>query len=161
MSIGKSSAFLMAKFTAEDKIKAVECYLEGKEGYNRIARKIGVHTSKLQYWVKKFQYHGESAFLKGYTNYTLQYKLDVLKYMNENGTSIFETSAIFNLPSDGTLWNWQHLLETKGLDALEPNKKGRLPMKKNNKQNKSAEGSQEALLEEIQRLRMENAYLKS
>ena len=40
----------------------------------------------------------EEAFKKRYTNYSSQFKLDVLNYMNEHGTSINETAAIFNIP---------------------------------------------------------------
>ncbi|PWU68328.1 IS3 family transposase [Gracilibacillus dipsosauri] len=150
----------MAKFINEEKIVAVKRYLEGNEGYGSIAKEIGVHRSKLGYWIKKYQYHGEKAFLKGYTNYTLPYKLDVLNYMNENGTSIIETAAIFNLPSESTLWNWQNLLETKGLDALIPKKKGRPSMKKETKKSTKPKGAVEELKEEVERLRMENAYPK-
>ena len=31
--------------------------------------------------------NGVEAFVKRYTNYTQQFKLDVLNYMTENGTS--------------------------------------------------------------------------
>lgn len=78
----------------EEKIKAVKRYLEGNKRYLTIAKEIGVHKSKVQYWVRKYEFHGGKAFPKSYTKYSLQYKLDVLKYMNENETSIFETSAI-------------------------------------------------------------------
>ena len=39
-------------------------------------------------WIKQYEYHGIEAFEKRYTTYTLQFKLDVLNYMNEHGTSI-------------------------------------------------------------------------
>lgn len=163
-SLKFGGAFLLVKVTKEEKIKSVKRYLEGKESYETIAKEIGVHKSKVQFWVRKHEFHGENAFFKSYTNYSLQYKLDVLKYMNENGTSIFETAAIFNLPSDSTLWNWQHIFETQGLAALEPKKKGP-PSMKNDKQKTlkkqaPAEGTIEALKEENESLRMENAYLK-
>ncbi|MED3692136.1 IS3 family transposase [Peribacillus butanolivorans] len=154
----------MAKFTNEEKISAVKQYLKGNDGYQTIAQEIGVHFSKLQFWVRKYEYHDEKAFSKSYTNYSVQYKLDVLKYMNEKGTSIFETAAIFNLPSDSTLWKWQHLFKTQGLAALKPKKKGRLPMKNENQKSSKkpalVEGSLEALKAENDRLRMENAYFK-
>jgi transposase len=163
-SLKFGGAFLMAKFTIEEKIKAVKRYLEGDKGCQTIAKEIGVHKSKVQFWIRKYEYHGENAFFKSYTNYSLNYKLDVLKYMNDNGTSIFETAAIFNLPSASTLWNWHRLFETQGSAALKPKKKGRSNMKKKNqKASKKAaptEGSIQALQQELEELRMENAYLK-
>ena len=154
----------MAKFTIEEKIAAVKRYLEGDVGYKTIAKEIGANNSKVLFWIRKYEYHGENAFFKSYTNYPLNFKLDVLKYMNDNGTSIFDTAAIFNLPSDSTLWKWRDLLETQGLDALKPKKKGRPNMnKKDQKSSKKSspdKGSIEALQQELEALRMENAYLK-
>jgi transposase len=154
----------MAKFTIEEKMEAVKRYLEGDEGCRTIAKEIGVHKSKVQFWVRKYEYHGENAFFKSYTNYPLNFKLDVLNYINDNGTSIFETAAIFNLPSASTLWNWHRLFETQGSAALKPKKKGRPNMKKKNqkasKKEAPVEGSIEALQKELEALRMENAYLK-
>lgn len=154
----------MAKFTAEEKLKAVKQYLNGKESQQAIANSIGVVKSVFQTWIKQYQFHGEKAFEKSYTSYTLQYKLDVLNYMNEQGTSIKETSAIFNIPAPSTLFQWKKLLETQGVDALELKKKGRpsMPNKKNNtrKNQVPVEGSIEALQAENERLHMENEYLK-
>lgn len=41
-----------------------------------------------------------------------------------------ETAALFNLPSDTTLWDWQRIMETQGEDAPKSMKKGRPSMKK-------------------------------
>ncbi len=157
-------AFLLAKFTEKEKLQAIKRYLEGNTGCNTIAKEIGVHVSKLQYWVRKYQYHGEKGFVKAYTKYSTQDKLDVLNYMNEHGTSIFDTAARFNLSSDAILWQWQNTLLTKGITALDSKKKGRPSMKKDcqklAKKQKPATKSVEELQAEIEYLRMENAYLK-
>ncbi len=154
----------MAKYTTQEKIQAVKKYLEGTKGYQTIARSIGVTPSVFHTWIRLYEYHGEKAFGKRYTTYSVEDKLKVLDYMNEHGTSIRETAVIFNIPTDSTLLQWKKQFEAKGVDALKPKKKGRLPMtKKNQKETKKqapVEGSLEALQAEIERLRMENAYLK-
>ena len=53
-----------------------------------------------------------------------EYKLDVLNYMNEHGTSIRETAALFNIPSCETLRKWKIAYETGGIDALNQRKRG-------------------------------------
>ncbi|PGU89748.1 helix-turn-helix domain-containing protein, partial [Bacillus thuringiensis] len=67
------------------------------------------------------------------------FKLDVLNFMIENGTSLFETAAIFNIPAHSTIIVWKKQLEAQGIDALQSKKKGRPSMKKeSNKQSKQA-----------------------
>ncbi|MCD1159593.1 helix-turn-helix domain-containing protein [Peribacillus frigoritolerans] len=79
--------------------------------------------------------------------------------MNEYGTSINETAVHYNLPSDSTSLNWANRFKEGGLDALKPEKKGCLSMKKDIKKS-PANGFQEAFLAELEYLRAENAYLK-
>lgn len=153
----------MAKFTAEEKLQAALRYLEGKESFHEIAKSIGTDHKAIQNWVKQYEYHGVDAFIKRYTYYTAQFKLDVLNYMIEHGTSLLETAAIFNIATPSTLRSWKKLFETSGFDALQSKKKRRPSMKKeSNKQPDKVpvEGSPEALQAEIDRLRMENEYLK-
>lgn len=150
----------MAKFTSEEKLQTVKRYLNGNEGHKTIAKSIGVHHSVLHNWIKQYEFFGEAAFEKTYTTYTPEAKLDVLNYMNDQGTSFRETAAIFNISSHETLRKWKLAFETGGMDALKPNKKGRLTMAEKSKKPAPPEGSVEALQAEVERLRMENAYLK-
>jgi transposase len=153
-------SFYMSKFNIEEKVKAAIRYLQGSEGVKSIAKSIGVHHSVLLNWVKQYEHHGADAFIKPYTSYTVEFKLDVLNFMNETGTSIRETAAIFNIATHSTILKWQKSFELHGLDALKPTQKGRSLMKKETNKPQPAEGSEEALRAEIERLRMENAYLK-
>ncbi|SOC34994.1 transposase-like protein [Ureibacillus acetophenoni] len=153
----------MAKFTTEDKLQAVNRYLNGTESSVEIAKSIGTDNKAILKWVKQFEYNGVDAFDKQYTNYTQQYKLDVLNYMIEHGTSLNETAAIFKIAAPSTLSTWRKQFETQGLDALQSKNKGRPSMKKESMKqtNQSpAEGSVEALEARIKQLEMENAYLK-
>jgi transposase len=153
----------MAKFTADEKIHIVLRYLNGNESYREIGKEIGIRGTVILNWVNQYKQNGVEAFLKQYTNYTQRFKLDVLNFMVENGTSLFETAAIFNIPAPSTISVWKKQLETQGIDALQSKKKGRPFMKKeSNKQSKQilAEGSIEALEARIKQLEMENEYLK-
>ncbi|WP_396021426.1 MULTISPECIES: transposase [unclassified Bacillus cereus group] len=114
----------MAKFSSKEKIQAVKRYLDGSESGKTIAKSIGVTPSLLRGSIRRYESSGENAFEKRYTSYSTQYKLDVLNYMNEQGTSIGETAGLFNIPSYETLRKWKIAYETGGLDALKSKKKG-------------------------------------
>ncbi|MFJ7983398.1 transposase, partial [Lysinibacillus xylanilyticus] len=68
----------MAKYTAEDKLQAVERYLSGKESSHDLAKSIGTDNKAILKWVKQYEYNGVEAFIQPYTNYTLEFKMDVL-----------------------------------------------------------------------------------
>ncbi len=85
----------MTKFTADEKIQIVLRYLKGNES----CREIGISNTIILNWVNQYKQNGVEAFLKRCTNYTQQFKLDVLNFMIENGMSLFETAAIFNIPA--------------------------------------------------------------
>lgn len=155
----------MVKFSVEKKLEVVQKYLKNEGGYRFLSEIYGTTHNTIKKWVLQYQYHGEEGLVKTYTNYTIQFKLDVLNYMNEQGTSLYETAAIFNIPAPSTILTWKLKLETEGLDALKSKKKGRLSMKKETKNTESknpapVEGTVEALQAKIERLEMENAYLK-
>jgi transposase len=150
----------MAKFTADDKLSAVQRYLDGAESYASIATSIGTTHSLVRDWVMQYERHGAEAFTKSYTCYSAEFKLDVLNYMNTHGTSPSEAAAIFRIPSSRLIRKWRTELESFGIDALQSKKKGRPAMKKENKKGTPVEGSVEALQQELELLRMENAYLK-
>jgi len=149
----------MAKVSVEEKIQAVKMYLEGIGSQGVVAKRSGVTKAILQTWIRQYQHHGEASFKKGYTAYTADYKLRVLNYIFEHGTSIREAAAIFNIPTHSLISRWKKEFETQGVDALKSKKKGLSSMKKE-KNTAPVEGSVEALQAEVERLRMENAYLK-
>ncbi|WP_420865952.1 IS3 family transposase [Bacillus coahuilensis] len=148
------------KFTLEDKLEAVNGYLQGIKSYTTLAQEFDTSTSVIMNWVKQYELHGIEAFNKSYTSYSVEYKLDVLRYMNDNGTSPNETAVIFNIPDPSTIRKWRRVYEKEGIDGLQSRKKGRPSMKKETKKSIPPKGSVEELQEEIDRLRMENAYLK-
>jgi transposase len=157
----RGAVFYMTKFSAAEKLTGVKRYLEGGETAGSIGESMGTSKQVVANWVMQYQYQGEEGlFKKSYTSYTAEFKLDILKYMNDHGTSPNETAAIFKITSPALIRKWRIQFESQGIDALESKKKGRPLVKKEKKESISDEGSVEALQAEIERLRMENAYLK-
>jgi transposase len=160
----------MAKFNVEDKIAAAQRYLNGNDSYQKIGASIGAHSSLIKTWVKQYEINGVEAFLKSYTIFTTEFKLDVLKYMNDYGTSPNETAAIFKIADPSTIRKWSRQFEEHGIDALKSKKKGRPSMKKETVKTETqkpkanqpipGEESMEVLQSKIERLEMEIAYLK-
>jgi transposase len=153
----------MSKYSIHQKLEAVTMFQNSSESVYGIATSLNIPVTMVQVWIKQFEYHGLAAFEKSYTTYTAEFKMNVLNYMNENGVSSNEAAVIFKIPSPRLIRKWKKQLEMDGYDALISKKKGRLSMKKEtNKQPKTTpvEGSPEALQAEINRLRMENEYLK-
>ena len=84
---------------------------------------LGISDTIILNWVNQYKQNGLEAFLKRCTNYTQQFKLDVLNFMIENGMSLFETAPILIfLPLQRFLFGKQ--LETQGIDALQSKKRG-------------------------------------
>jgi transposase len=150
----------MVKFSELEKLATFQRYLDGHESCAAIANSVGIEKGELQLWIKRYEYYGEGAFVKSYTMYSTQYKLDVLNYMSEHRTSIRETTAIFNLSTTTIIRSWKKLFEVGGINALESKKKGRLIIKKDTKKSTPVEGSIEVLQAELEHLRVENTYLK-
>ena len=150
----------MTKFTFETKIQSVQEYLGGHDSQKEIAERYGVNRQVLQQWIDLYRHHGEEGLWKRYTNYTAEFKMDVLTFMNDTGASFCETAAVFNIPSRTTIMKWKKVVDQNGVDALIPKKKGRPAMKEKPKKTALPKESNETLEEEVERLRMENAYLK-
>ena len=68
----------MAKISAEEKIEAVQRYLKGKESARALAADSGISHRYLLTWVKQYEHNGVDAFVKRYTNYTKQFKIERL-----------------------------------------------------------------------------------
>lgn len=120
----------MAKMSAEQKLAAVERYLTSRESSRTVAAEFGISHRYLLTLTNQYQKNGVEVFVRRCTNYTKAFKLDVLNYMTEHGTSLNETAAIFNIAGASSVRNWKKQFETLGEDALQPKKKGRQSVKK-------------------------------
>ena len=155
----------MAKHTEEFKYRVVQEYLNGPMGYVALGKKYGLQYSTVRRWVGWYQAHGMEGLTKKCTHYSAEFKLSVLRHVWDNSLSYSQAATHFNIRNPGILAQWVRLYRHGGLGALEPRRKGRpptmsAPSKKPSPSQEPAEGSHEALLKELNYLRLENAYLK-
>jgi len=157
----------MAKYSEEFKLKLVLEYLDGKIGYNSLAKKynMGSHTPIVE-WVGAYKSQGMDGLKRRKTQreYSVQFKLDTIQFMLNTGASYLDTAVHFNLNNPSLIVRWKKDFNEQGLEGLKPKSKGRPSMSiKSNKHKKNEERKltrEEELERENELLRLENAYLK-
>lgn len=149
-------------YSTELKLEIVERYLKGDIGIKKLAQEYRVSYSDVQKWRDAYQEHGVKGLSTTYGTYTGEFKVCVVEYMHNTGESIRKTAAHFNIPSFKTVSQWERIYYEQGKDALFKEQRGRTSKmgRKRLQKSKTNIETNEDLLAEVQRLRMENEYLK-
>lgn len=156
----------MSKYTKQFKLTVVKRYQEGSSGYKAIADYYGIGRTIVRTWVKQYAVHGEAGLAKKFSHYSGEFKLSVLRHMWDHQLSYREAAILFEVRNVGVLSAWERSYHSGGIEALTPRTRGRRkamsPPKKIQLSpiKPDANRSREELLEEVNHLRMENAYLK-
>jgi transposase len=58
----------MGKFNADDKLAAVQRYLEGVDSYRTIGASISASENMIRTWVMQYEHHGVEVFTKSYNS---------------------------------------------------------------------------------------------
>lgn len=151
----------MAKYDFSFKIKVVKSYLNGEGGFRSIAKTYGIASkNQVQIWVNAYNTLGEEGLKRKNkdTCYTIQFKLDVINYMERTESSAQEVANHFGMNNSSLILAWKQKLLNGGVDALSK-MKGRPSMNKNTKKEKKLTREQE-LEYENELLKAELAFLK-
>ena len=152
----------MAKYTSELKLEAVLCVLEKGSSKGAVAKQFGIAHGDIEKWVDAYTANGTEGLTKKRFSYTGEFKQHVIEYMYANGLSARNTAAKFNIAEYGSVLKWERIYCEEGPEALYRENRGRSKKMKKDKIQKPKMDKQveEDLLAEVQRLRMENEYLK-
>ncbi len=161
----------MAKYSFEFKKKIVLEYLEGPNGYSYLTKKYNLKTnSQIRRWVAAYKEFGDEGLNSSleYKSYSFEFKLHVVKLYLSTKVSYQELALSQGIKYPTMIRKWVQAYQVIGPDALRPKKKGRkttLKQAELNKKNKksSIDTSPEHVREledELQKLRLENAFLK-
>lgn len=158
----------MVKYTDKQKLEAVDAYRKGTGGLVATAEAQGVHVDSLRKWVAGHNARGAAGVVtKKRSNFDLDFKLEVLRRVNDEGISCRQAAALFDIRRLDQVAEWKRLYAVHGAAALKPGwKQQQTMMSKTPRRHDGDEApaddqrSREELLREMKQLRMENAYLK-
>jgi transposase len=145
------------------KLKVVESFLAGDGGAKLLARRWSVPEEKVRAWVSHFRLHGNAGLQPKRSAYTAQFKHQVLAHQDRDQLSSRQVAAIYDIRNSNQVVVWRRAFDSGGLRALEGRKQthpmaGETP--KTTPPGTDNAISHRALLDEVERLRAEVAYLK-
>ena len=156
----------MSKYADKEKLAAVKDYLSGDIGFSLVEKRRGIDPSSLRRWIAAFRAHGTAGLkTKGRHQYSTEIRLAVLKRMREDQLSYRQAAAIFDIRNFNIIGRWERQYDEGGLIALSGQSTQcaeamQRPKTPRPEPNDDDEQSRQELLDELNLLRMENAYLK-
>jgi transposase len=153
----------MFKYGDKFKHKIVLDYLNGTMGFRRLSAHHEVNIEAIKRWVAAYRLHGMDGLRRKVGRYDAQFKLSALQHMWDNGLSMKQTAAIFNVRNPTSIGTWESRYRSGGLEALARPHKPVRQMKaptKNPVVKPATERTLEEVLKENEYLRMEVEVLK-
>ncbi len=152
----------MSKYSNEFKLKVIKYCLEENHSQSEAEKFFSIpQKSRIKIWLQRYKEHGIEGLIKHQkSSYSGEFKKNVVEYMHENHLSATLTASHFRLAGADLILKWERIYYEEGPQALMEERRGR-PRKMSSKPRKKKDlNENEDLLEEVQRLRMENEYLK-
>jgi transposase len=159
---------LKIKYSEQLKLVAVETYRTGELGLRATAALHNVDVASLRKWVAAYEAIGIAGIQrKRRQTYDLKFKLEVLQKIKSEELSYRQAGALFNIRRFDSIAAWERAYERDGVAGLMPNHTSSREREASDGAVKPAPESAAAgtpsrqeLLEELEALRTENAYLK-
>ncbi|WP_085992218.1 helix-turn-helix domain-containing protein [Oceanobacillus senegalensis] len=162
---------MVKKYSDDLKIKVVKDYQNGYLGIRDLAKKHNIKSkSSVGRWIRVYEEFGEDGLksVKKKHTYSVQFKLDVLRFIERTGYSETETALHFGMKNSTIIADWKKaflkggvdVFETKGLPSMTNTSKNRENKQTKKKQINEKEMTREQLEREYEFLRLEVEYLK-
>ena len=107
----------MTKISVKTKLKAVEEYANGNVTLASVRHKYGIAEHDFQIWVGIYARFGKGPLLNP-SKVTGDFRLNLVKWKQENLASISETCIHFGYRSPGSVYQWECLYNKQGPQAL-------------------------------------------
>ena len=138
----------MAKYSIEFKKEVVKYYKNN--GFSDTLRVYNISNSAIRKWVR--QSESDGFMKKKSKHYSVKEKLEILAFYKENGP--IDTERKYNI-EHSVFYKWERIIYEEGIEALGIERRGRKLKGPRKDLSKDKD-----FMDELQRLRMENDYLK-
>ncbi len=147
------------KFTVGDKLKFVKMHLEENIPIAEIAREYGFDGASLKYHCKLYLLYGEKAFERAEKarTYTREEKLKAIVAVISEGRSLREVALSMMLSDPKIVADWVKKYKTEGEAAIKDTYSRAAYLKHDDR---LFEKEYKKLLEDLERTKAENEYLK-
>ncbi|WP_220752421.1 helix-turn-helix domain-containing protein [Apilactobacillus xinyiensis] len=144
----------MSKYSTKIKIEIAKHFLNNENSVNGLAKKYNISYSIVRRWCILAKHQGLMALqVKHYKqSYSIEFKIDVVKYYLTNEAGIESVASKFNINAS-QMYSWKQRFNKFGIAGLKNVKKGRPAMKskiKSNEQRNSKNIGKLALSEKEQ-----------
>ncbi|MDE1754636.1 IS3 family transposase [Klebsiella pneumoniae] len=150
----------MAKYEEQFKIKVVQAYLQGTDGFKSVARRYEVPHSMVRRWVGSFRAHGVNGLRRQSGSYSAAFKQSVLIKIRREGLSDTQAAVLLGIRHTGHITKWRAQYDAGGIEALARKRPGASMPHKYPPEPVSKDMTKEELEQELAYLRAENDYLK-
>ena len=152
----------MSKYSVEFKLEVVKYCIEGYHSDISASQHFNIPSKALvNRWVRKYKEHGINGLIhKLKSSYSGDFKQNVIEYMHSNHLSLTETAIYFNIENKDVVKKWERIYYEEGPQGLYVERRGRSKNMSSKSKKKLNSETEEDLISEVQRLRMENEYLK-
>ena len=153
------------KYDYTFKLECVKLVLEKHYSCNYVSLEKGLNESNIRKWVGFYRQYGCIGLLpRKNQNYSVNFKLEVLKSIDNDLLSLRDVSIKFNIPDAAIIVKWKKDFANFGLVGLQPKpevgpKSMDINKRKKRKSDKPLTREEELLLEN-EALRCENELLK-
>lgn len=153
------------KYAYAFKIECVTLVLEKHYSKEAVSKLKGLDESNIRKWVSFYKAYGRAGLLsRKNQSYTVDFKLKVLKSMQEESLSLRDCSVKFNIPDLAIIVKWKRDFANFGLEGLQPKTRGRpksmSDFKRKKRKSDKPLTKEEELLLENEALRCELDILK-
>jgi len=144
------------KYSYSQRLNTVLEVVEQRRSFRSVACELGTDHKHIRHWVALYEHHGLDGLGEKKGRYSGEFKLSVIRYMQENRLSLFETAVKFCIP-DSTVLQWERIYRNEGEGGLFRDNRGKMKRKK---QTVKSSIEDTDIRKELEFLRAENAYLK-